>query len=375
MNELSTQHFRIPSSHACDNSESVSESIRFSGPCTIPFRLITALVVATLLIANEGIAVSEDQKLGATGSLSDPKKDLIFDIGSHPVGKVLSLELKIQNESGNHLDLKMHSTCGCTTLEPKQINVRPGGAFDLKGSLKMPSTAQVLQIGIICQDVDFGVNYRIILSGVAKDLVRLEPSKLTVPSNSTKNYRMRFVSNFESVGISLVQSLSEDVCSISKVEGNEFSLALKPRVDLGQVEENVVLNLVCKDGKEVLVTLPIEYTDVVRLSPSIVSLRNTSGQLLQAVVLVNGVTNLTKDSLTLVIRKDGNGDNDGKPLVMNVVEVKQRSDRVFVVVASIEKTTLDAFLPQNDRKAWLQLSGKQQEAKWSCETKLSLWEK
>jgi hypothetical protein len=313
------------------------------------------------------LAVAQDQlatitSTGTGKATSESTQVLSFDVGKQRAGDLVRAELNIVNESGGPLSFDVIRSCNCTKADT-EFSIETSKTGQLHFEVRMPVNPQSVDVGLTCKDENRSiVLYVRLLASVEPDIVA-EPKRIRVKSSNNDSFIFAIKSNFKTVVVDKARILDGNF-SVESVEHDKSNLRLTVKhqpQSSPPPEVNLVVVATQVDGNEVIVNIPIEYEDVVRISPSIVGLRD-QGERYSAVLLLVGTSVQDKGIECVAHRADG----DKRPF--RIDQLKKRKENAYALYASIKQSEFVEWA--GDQKVVLEVASSLNGLAWSSNVEL-----
>ena len=250
---------------------------------------------------------SDERNVSGSGAFESSDEALVFNVGRFPQGSSVCAELTISNRTGGDLELKFKPSCGCTDVSPSELKVKQGDQFTLRPKIKFAEIPQSVQSVILCEDKATSKVFKIAIVGDSVSPFTSEPAVLKFDPKSPNANSLKLIKNFPDVSILSLEVLGNDLVSVEYEDTHNLIVHLnssKTKLDY----ELLVLRLTTNEGKDVVLTIPIEMVGIVQISPSVVSLKPSAGKY-KALVLLRGVEEpLEEDMVEICLLRDGKHD-------------------------------------------------------------------
>ena len=305
----------------------------------------------------------DDANLVAVGTLQHSEQTIVFDIGSRRVGSEFVLNLTIKNQTGRDLSLKLNPTCGCTEVKPSEVQVKKGDEFRLAPKIKIPMDPKELAVAIHCDDQNSRDRFRIGIKGIATSEVGVIPKSVVRRGIESEEIELNLIENFKDVQIADVALVTDGKYKIASREGSRLRLqAIGSAMQI--IDEPILLQIKTKDGREVFLTIPVEATGVVRLTPSFVSFRKSRGGS-GLLLMVSGLNKpVDIDSIDVAIPIA-----DEKKLQGKVIKITMRTPTVAVIYVEFPDELVSSLFDENKHRE-LSVSVADRKANWTCQSRL-----
>ncbi len=253
------------------------------------------LVIRTLLMLSAfvGLATAGEEVVTVkhVGVLKNTGDVLLVDIGNQPLSRSLKIELSVQNATGVDIEAKVMPNCSCTKLTTDTIKVKNGEAMEFSFDADIPGGEKEISAYLACQDAATGIVFKVAMKGRAVGPVSASEEKLRVPCGNEMKTELSVLPNFGDVSVEDVRCLSSDIATVSAVNSGRIELVIlaqEPDVLERQLELAVdYLDITKQVRKTVVLAVPVTYEGAVRVSPSVVSLRDV-GSGLGAMIVIAG---------------------------------------------------------------------------------------
>lgn len=313
------------------------------------------------------LAFAQDQlapttSTGTGTATSESTQVLSFDVGKQRAGDLVHAEFNIINESGGPLSFDVIRSCNCTKADT-EFSIETSKTGQMHFEVRMPVNPQNVDVGLTCKDETRSiVLYIRLLASVEPDIVA-EPKRLRLKSSSNDSFIFEIKSNFETVVVDKARVLDGNF-SLESVEHDKPNLRLKVKHQPQTSPPPEVYFVVVAtqvDGNEVIVNIPIEYEDVVRVSPSIVGLRD-QGERYSAVLLLVG-TSVPEHGIECVAHRA-----DGDKKAFRIDQLKKRKENAYALYASIKQSEFVEWA--GDQKVVLEVACSLSGLVWSSSVEL-----
>lgn len=274
-----------------------SKSLR----CIATWSTLLMVMASQLCTADDLVPI----KVRGQVDLNSSNETIVFDLGSHPVGTTLQAELSVTNKTGRGIRVNVEPSCGCTNVSSKQFSADDGTTIKFEATVALPKTAQKFETGLICKDPESRFEFTIALIANCKSLVDLQPAKVRVANASESStfevtaaatqadWQISNATLGQNSVVKLLQTTESDgrfilsfQCDPTKTPNYTFSSLLSFSLVHSKTGEQ----------RESADTLTIEFTDRIRIGPSLpqLKLRADSVELL-IYLIANDVESLTVD--------------------------------------------------------------------------------
>ena len=298
-------------------------------------------------------------ELEHSATFTSPGKIVRVDIGNQKLGNKLGLQLKVKNATGGSLDMDLSASCGCTELSAKKVSVEIDGEFRVSLALKIPNSEEDIGLHILFVDSTSKETYKIEVRGKAMPLFGCKQKELLFQTKTLLSSRVDLIENYQEERIETVKLVNSNAYGIMSTEGNSLTFrSIKGARDF--FAEPIVLVLTSKLGKEVVVTMPVEFVGVARLSPSLIALRKEANSY-RAVLLVSGVE-IPEGESHIKVRIE----NQGVELDGRIEKFQARSERshLLIVLFSLEQIDNVVLAAESEIRVVSEAGG------WTCKSKL-----
>lgn len=285
---------------------------------------------------------------------------LSFDVGKQRAGASIRAELNIVNDSGGPLSFNVTAGCNCTKVDPK-FSIEKSMTGQMRFDVRMPVNPQNVDVGLVCKDESRSILLNVrLLAAVEPDVVA-EPKRIRIKSSSEESHTFEIKSNFKSVVVEKAQVLGGFFTTESlRTDNPNVRLTLKHQPQTSPLPTtNLVVMATTADGGELFISIPVEYEDVVRLSPYLVGLRD-NGDRYSAILLLAGkavVSDLSDHGIECTARRI-----DGGKKSFNIDQFVERKEDVYLLRVSIEKSEFDDWA--GDQEVALEVAGSSNGLEW-----------
>ena len=306
------------------------------------------------------------------GTLKKREEVLTFDIGKQPCGSVVKVKLTLKNESGYSLDLKLLPSCSCTKLDPSQLKFPRDETIDFVTSIEMPDEPKLVSVAIACQDAQIGFSFVLAVKCEVVSSVAIVPRKFRFASKDNQRLQITFSPQFKGNRVEEISLVGAEPCKVVGLDETEDGKLVTlefPAVKGSDTDtdQTLVFEVKTSIGKSSTVSVPISFSDRVRINPSTVTLR-VSGERLIAMMFVTGPDIPESTDVLKVVGKIP--EQESKFIDFKIESVKKRAENSFVVIASISKDEFRNWFPGTDSGAFLTISRSVGSSVWRSDVSL-----
>ncbi|MEQ1830481.1 MAG: hypothetical protein ABL921_31285, partial [Pirellula sp.] len=274
-------------------------------------------------------------------TLEKPDDRFVVDMGNVPANDLVELEFVVVNSCGKDCNFVVKAGCGCTKFTPDRLAVQKGKEITLRVSINIPNPSE-FATSLTFSDEMALVKFHVGIHGKILEEARVEPRQIRTEASMKQDCVLKFLPQFDDVTVTDVRIVSDGNGSIRQKEMIGKGLRIRFSESGEALNENVVdktlfFDVILSNGKSLTLTVPLVYSDRVRITPSKLLLRNTE-EGAQLIFLVNGPDfPKTEDDLKVFI-SDGASKVDA-----SINRLLRRTDNVFVVYASVSDKSMKSI--------------------------------
>lgn len=308
---------------------------------------IQVICVLAFLIKLSGSGLFGGEKVTSHADLSNPGETLVFDLGSHVAGETLDVSLDLVNKLGQAFNVQIKPSCGCTNLSTTNLSAKPNERISIKSTVILPEVARKFEANLLCEDVETGVRFNIVMVAESRNLVSFTPKRISISSTAGKQ-KLEFMvvtnsSNhrLDSVSIAGVSKSSKIVA----VEHSDAGVKLTVEFSPTNLNDSISDEISFATRVEVLDTLEpitlqevisVDYIDRIKMGPTRPTATLSASQFTLPVYLISSSgVDWDIEHATIL--------NDSNRLPLQIGSSKKRGDKVLLLTLMAAREDWNTF--------------------------------
>ena len=218
-----------------------------------------------------------DEKVFGEADLRSFGENLVFNLGSHPVGTILLVDLTITNKTGKDFSVQIRPSCACTQLSTNTLSAASDGKIVFNSEVVLPNEARKFNATLECVDEKSGVSFSVSLVAASVSLSEIIPKRFAFSSKvAQSDLRISVKPISAGYRVEKVSLMSDNLAKVVSSEYSDDGAALSLECFLPKSEDRKqeiffsveLIDLTSNQKQSSRESITIEYTDRLKIGPS-----------------------------------------------------------------------------------------------------------